>query len=136
MGRQSELAKKRLRRVQKTKKRKKGSLSFSEDDRGVDQVGPVLQETNSTSTEIRSRSHSPAKEQVATDNVRLLEKKLHYAHQDVQYFKTNLKEQERKGSIMQKDFDLRVAKVRYFWREKIYNEGTRAGKFLKISMQN
>ena len=45
-------------------------------------------------------------------------------------------EQERTIRTMRKECQRKICAVRHFWKDKIYNERTRGGKILKLSMQN
>lgn len=52
------------------------------------------------------------------------------------YFRDKSVKQDEEIEEMQLDFAARMKKVREFWKDKIYNEHSRAGKLLKFSMQN
>ncbi len=46
-----------------------------------------------------------------------------------------ISEEEKRADNIQRDCMQQIARVREFWKEKIYFEGTRAGKMLKVAME-
>lgn len=69
-----------------------------------------------------------------------LEKKLQLMTERVNFYQWKLRQEQLKTKKtmdwMYKDSNRAIKSVREFWKEKIYNESTRAGKILKTSMQN
>ncbi len=65
-----------------------------------------------------------------------LEKELQYAMFDVRDYRRRLRHEEKRGDKLIKECNERIAGIRYFWKPKIYNEGTRGGKILKKAMQS
>lgn len=55
--------------------------------------------------------------------------------EQVYYYREKLRVLESKMDIVSEECEQRIRMVRHFWREKIYLEGSRPGKILKISMQ-
>lgn len=65
-----------------------------------------------------------------------LEKKLEKTIQEVYHYRRKYKEEEQRGEEMREEFRQRIILVREFWRNKIYLESTRAGRMVKMCMQN
>ena len=65
-----------------------------------------------------------------------LRKKLKLISEDAHLYQTKFEEEKQRGDDMQEEFRQRITGVRVFWRDKIYREGTWAGKILKKAMQS
>lgn len=65
-----------------------------------------------------------------------LRKELRMASKHIEYYRNKIKRQEEIIDVMEEGCVERIRSVRHFWKDKIYKEGTRAGKILKRAMQN
>ena len=94
---------------------------------------PTMSSDSSSSVSLKTCFMKPTPEQLRLTQ---LEKELQYSFQDIRYYRRRLKEEKRKGDQMFKECVLKIARVRSFWKDKIYNEGTRGGKIVKTAMQS
>lgn len=85
---------------------------------------PAVSENDSSSSE---------NNEIQADN---LSKELSKARKHIKYYRNKIEKQEQIIDVMEEACVKRIQFVRHFWRNKIYKEGSRAGRILKKAMQN
>ena len=79
-----------------------------------------------------SENESSSNNGLQADNLR---KELAKANKHIQYYRNKIEKQEQIIDVMEEACVKRIQFVRHFWRNKIYQEESRAGKILKKAMQ-
>ena len=136
----SKAYKRRLRKAQKKKKRlQKKAKTVIEVDQPIDAVvnsdtesfssfgspgsPPPTPSSNESSPSLKPSSPSYSKPPTRIDDRPMMNDRMEHVMQE-------------KILAIKKECRRNVSAVRQFWRDKIYNEGTRGGRILKLSMQN
>lgn len=65
-----------------------------------------------------------------------LQFQLEQANRELYFYEQKLKQNEMEMQIREAECKRKVRSIRNFWRDKIYLEGTRGGRILKNSLQN
>lgn len=65
-----------------------------------------------------------------------LHEKLGRTTEQMTYYCKQLKKQEEMVLLMEEECQRKIRSIRSFWKDKIYKEGTRGGKMLKIAMKS
>lgn len=162
MGRSVE-AKRRQRRLQKRKKRLKKftqSQKTSSPDLFAEasdiEVEPSSSRSSETACQVATSSSTsvleshinelitkvsggelslPVSSSVSWEQYERVQLQLHEASRDIRCYKRAVKEEKKRAIAVEKECQRRVKSVRSFWRDKIYREGCRTGKILKLAMQ-
>lgn len=97
----------------------------------------ISESPNSPYPSLTSDLESVTNVAISGDNYKsvTLEEELHEAREKMQYYSQKVKEQEHAIEDLREHFIETVHRVRDFWKNKIYLEGCRSGKILKMSMQ-
>ena len=67
---------------------------------------------------------------------RKLCKELEHTAKEADFYRKQLKKQEKTMINLEKECERKIHSIRNFWKHKIYEEGSRGGKILKMAMQD
>lgn len=94
-------------------------------------ISEVPQQSNDTLTPL---DISGAVSLSQCDECIKLQAKLERNRQKVHYYYEKLKEEESRFDLMSERYEQKICTTRNLWKKKIFNEGCRSGKILKMSM--
>lgn len=152
MGKKSVAYKRRLRRLQQLRKRGTVDQSAHESRDGglshltetcTGDVGGILEsqteqegtsDIDNSSTQTAVAVEQTLNEELKKANNKCLELR-ERLERHTRYYKSKLEVSERKLNNAEEECNKRIHQVRSFWICKIYKEGSRPGKILKMALQ-